>query len=64
MEKKTFHVSGMHCASCAANIGRVLRNTRGVVEAEVNYANEQATVMVDETCCSDEELRQAVDKLR
>lgn len=40
----SFHVSGMHCASCASNIQRKLKKTAGVSEASVNYANEQATV--------------------
>lgn len=37
----------MHCASCAANIQRQLKKTPGVTEAQVNYANEQATVAFD-----------------
>jgi heavy metal translocating P-type ATPase len=42
-----FHISGMHCASCAANIQRTLNKTPGIKEAAVNYANEQATVGFD-----------------
>jgi len=63
MRTTTFHISGMHCASCAANIARCLQKTPGVMEAEVNYANEQATVTVDETCCGDKDLSRAVEKL-
>ena len=47
MSNKTtlsFHVSGMHCASCASNIARKLQKTSGVIEANINYANEQANV--------------------
>jgi P-type Cu+ transporter len=44
----SFHVSGMHCASCASNVQRKLQNTPGVKNAQVNYANEQATIEVDE----------------
>ncbi len=43
-ETLSFHVSGMHCASCANTITRALKKTPGVEEASVNYANEQATV--------------------
>lgn len=45
----SFHVSGMHCVSCASNIARKLNKTEGVINAQVNYANEQATVTVDES---------------
>lgn len=40
----SFHVSGMHCASCAAVVQRGLSKTDGVESASVNYANQQATV--------------------
>lgn len=47
MQKTTFHVSGMHCASCAILIGKALQNVNGVKTANVNYANEQAFVEYD-----------------
>lgn len=56
----SFHVSGMHCASCATNIQRKLRKTKGVSEATVNYANEQATVAYDEHTASAKDLEKAV----
>ncbi len=40
----TYKVSGMHCASCAANIERRLSKLDGVDEAEVSYANETLRV--------------------
>jgi len=40
-------VSGMTCAACAARIERVLKRADGVGEANVNFANEQATVTFD-----------------
>jgi len=43
----SFHVSGMHCASCASNVQRKLQKSNGVISAQVNYANEQAIVEVD-----------------
>ncbi len=45
----SFHISGMHCASCASNVQRKLSKSEGVVSAQVNYANEQATIEVDES---------------
>lgn len=56
----TFHVSGMHCASCASNIQRKLRKTSGVAEAAVNYANEQATVTYDDTKITKPAIAQAI----
>lgn len=58
----SFHVSGMHCASCAANIQRSLSKVPGVKEAAVNYANEQATVKIAEHTAH-HELEKAVAKL-
>lgn len=59
-ESLSFHVSGMHCASCASNIQRKLRKTPGVEEASVNYANEQATVRFDQSKVKKQALVQAV----
>lgn len=59
----SFHVSGMHCASCAANVQRKLKKTTGVLEAQVNYANEQATISVDESQFNESEAKNAVSQL-
>jgi Cu+-exporting ATPase len=53
-KKTTFHVSGMHCASCALNIGKGLENVPGVKSAHVNYANEQATVEHEDSCTTND----------
>lgn len=65
MSKQTlsFHVSGMHCASCASNTARKLNKTKGVVGATVNYANEQATVEFDDSKASTNDLAAAVKSL-
>lgn len=59
----SFHVSGMHCASCAANIQRKLYGTEGVETATVNYANEQATVKTDGQADTLKHIEQAVADL-
>lgn len=56
----SFHVSGMHCASCASTIQRKLKKTPGVSDASVNYANEQATVSYDTQKVNKTTLSQAV----
>jgi len=40
-------ITGMHCANCSLTIERNLKKLDGVVEANVNYANEKATVSFD-----------------
>jgi Cu+-exporting ATPase len=42
-------ITGMHCAACAARIERALRETEGVVGAEVNLAAERAGVAFDDS---------------
>ncbi|PWU23007.1 copper-translocating P-type ATPase [Candidatus Cerribacteria bacterium 'Amazon FNV 2010 28 9'] len=63
MKKISFPISGMHCASCAANIQRTLQKTKGVVNANVNYANEQATVEYDEKVGSEKNIEKAIATL-
>jgi P-type Cu2+ transporter len=43
--KQTFPVLQMSCASCAANIERILKSQEGVINAAINFA--AATVMVE-----------------
>jgi len=46
-EEVTLKLGGMSCASCAQTIEKALRKTDGVVEANVNFATEKATVSFD-----------------
>ena len=43
----TLPVTGMTCANCALNIQRNLKKVKGVKEANVNFATEQASVSFD-----------------
>jgi P-type Cu+ transporter len=63
MQKISFPISGMHCASCAVNAQRRLQKVPGVTQANVNYANEQATVEFDEEKCTVDHLCSAVESL-
>lgn len=47
MEKTQIPIKGMHCASCAKIIERALKKAKAVIEANVNYATEKATVSYD-----------------
>jgi Cu+-exporting ATPase len=46
-ENATVKVTGMHCASCALNIEKSLKKTKGVLSANVNYGSEKAYVDFD-----------------
>lgn len=59
----SFHISGMHCASCAVNIQRKLQKTEGISNASVNYANEQATVKLNGSSVPTTIIEQAVSSL-
>jgi len=41
MEKIILKISGMHCASCAANIENALKKEAGIKSANVNFASEK-----------------------
>lgn len=43
---------GMHCASCAKNIERVVRKLPGVGSVQVNFATENGSVMLDPAACT------------
>lgn len=59
----SFQISGMHCASCAANIQRGVQKMDGVQSAHVNYANEQAMVEFEPTKVTQEQLEKTVEKI-
>ncbi|MBM4241645.1 MAG: copper-translocating P-type ATPase [Euryarchaeota archaeon] len=46
-KKAELRITGMHCASCALNIEKSLKNLEGVDEAQVNFGTEKATVQYD-----------------
>lgn len=62
-KKINISISGMHCASCAANIQKTLSKKDGVRSASVNFATENAKVEYDPEKISDEEIEDVVDKL-
>jgi len=48
LQKVVLRVSGMHCASCSVSIEKGLREMSGIIEAQINYASEQAAVEYDD----------------
>lgn len=63
MEKeRDFHfaVEGMHCASCAARIERIIRQMPGVTRAEVNLVEKQLSVTANPEAAPPEAIARAV----
>jgi Cu+-exporting ATPase len=46
-DKITLPVTGMTCANCAMNIERTVKKLKGVSDAQVNFAAEQASISFD-----------------
>lgn len=61
--KKTIHIKGMHCASCAAVIGRALKKSEGVSSCEVNYGTETATLEFNPAKTSLKDLAEKIKPL-
>ncbi|MFZ2538146.1 MAG: heavy metal translocating P-type ATPase, partial [Oscillospiraceae bacterium] len=57
MEKLTLKIGGMTCASCSANVQKALSKLDGVTSAEVNIANEKATIEFD----SEKQTKQTIE---
>jgi Cu+-exporting ATPase len=59
-QKLTMGITGMHCASCAANTEKALKKLDGVSDANVNIASESAAVEFDPTKVSTADIEKAV----
>jgi Cu+-exporting ATPase len=62
MVKKTFKLSGMHCASCAASIEQAVKKIPGISAANVNFVNENLYAEFDEKLATVEKIIEAVKK--
>jgi Cu+-exporting ATPase len=60
MEKTTFPIQGMSCASCVKKVENALNGLQGVVRASVNFATERATVQYIPGAVSMIDFRKAV----
>lgn len=54
--KKQIQIIGMHCTSCAANIENSLLKVPGVIDVEVNYTTEKASIDVTNDFTNDSDL--------
>ncbi|HWR24991.1 MAG TPA: heavy metal translocating P-type ATPase [Methanosarcina sp.] len=60
-DKVTLNLQGMSCASCAANIEKILNKKEGVISASVNFPLEQAVVEFDSSRISVREIIASVE---
>ena len=58
--KKQYPVTGMSCASCAANVESTLNRQPGVINASVNLASQVATLEFNPLVVSPQDLKEAV----
>src|SRR5688572_13240893 len=57
---QTFPVLEMTCTSCAISVESILKSANGVRDANVNFANQSATVEYNQQAISPLDLQQAV----
>lgn len=63
LEKAEFEVLGMGSDHCAGVVKKGLLDTKGVREAETNFANKRASVVYDRALISPEALKKVIDAL-
>lgn len=61
-KKISVKISGMHCASCSANIENALRGASGVSSANVNFASEKAAIGYDDQKIDSEKIKKIIEK--
>ncbi|HBR79195.1 MAG TPA: heavy metal translocating P-type ATPase [Candidatus Moranbacteria bacterium] len=61
-KKTVLKISGMHCASCAANIENALKKETGITSANVNFASEKLYVEFDAEQTNTDKIKKAIEK--
>lgn len=61
-KKVTLDVQGMHCASCASIIQRVLNKLRGIESCQINVASEKAAIEFDPKLVNISAMNSALSK--
>ena len=58
--KESYPVLEMTCAACAVSVESMLKSTKGVIDAAVNFANQTAMVEYDKDVAKPDDLQNAV----
>ncbi|MEA5552140.1 heavy metal translocating P-type ATPase [Anabaena cylindrica UHCC 0172] len=61
MDNLTLKLRGMSCASCANNIEQAILSVPGVIDSNVNFGAEQATINYDSQQTNVEEIQAAIE---
>ncbi|TAG96034.1 MAG: copper-translocating P-type ATPase [Oscillatoriales cyanobacterium] len=61
MDNLTLKLQGMSCASCASSIEQAIKSVPGVIECNVNFGMEQASIQYDSKKTSLETIQATVD---
>lgn len=62
MDNLTVKLQGMSCASCASSIEQAIKSVPGVIECNVNFGMEQASIQYDSQKTSLATIQKAVDE--
>ncbi len=62
MVRKICKVYGMNCAACSSTVEKTLNSLKGINNAAVNLATEEASLEYDEKAISEKEIAEAVAK--
>ncbi len=62
-DRASIHITGMTCATCAANIEKGLSEIPGIEEASVNFASEKLSVTYDPGKADLAEIKDAISQL-
>ncbi|WP_373526162.1 heavy metal translocating P-type ATPase [Nostoc sp.] len=60
MDNITLKLRGMSCAACATNIEKAIRSVSGVIDCNVNFGAEQATIKYDRSLANLEKIQGAI----
>jgi len=63
IKKISFKIQGMSCSSCSASIEKKLKATKGVINANINFAVEKAQVEFDKESIDIEKITKIVEDL-
>lgn len=60
IQKRSFPVLEMSCAACAGSVESILKNTKGIIQASVNYADNSAQIEWNSDLLSELDIQSAV----
>ena len=61
-ERLTLKIGGMSCTSCSQTIEKALKKTKGVREAQVNFATEKASLSYDPSRVTLKKIREVIEE--